>query len=130
MRTGILPVLALGALVACGGSYSNPQPEPDYDVRVSGGANREESKELARALEATRDVLREYGWTVYRVDSSTDEWVVEARQGSDDRLRVYLSEDDGEVKVRGWRQKDGEPEPIPPSFFTDIQNRIKAGGTS
>jgi hypothetical protein len=130
MKSDILPILALGALVACGGSYSDPEPEPqpDAQIRVEVSDDDGDDASLDRAVQAAREVLSEEGWTVFRVDRSGADRVVEARRGGDELLRIYVTSGENDtVSLRGWRQKDGEPQPMPPDILSEIQERIRTG---
>jgi hypothetical protein len=137
MKAKYLPFLALGALVACGGSYSNPEPDPTYGnegvVVTDNGddddddAVRANSASMDRVVRVAREVLAEEGWTVYRVDRSGTDRVIEARRSGDERLRIYATPRDGDIALRGWHQEAGDLKGSPQEILAAIELRLRTG---
>jgi hypothetical protein len=134
MKGKFLPSIALGAALACGGgSYSTPTPE--YTENGNGDGSFNEAVVVVRGgtvsmddvVDVSRSVLTDEGWTVYRVDRSGDDRVIEARRGSDEMLRIYATPQGGDLSLRGWVQKNGEPQGSPRDILSAIELRLKTG---
>jgi hypothetical protein len=132
-----MPLLALGTFLACGGgSYSSPAPENgdgdvDIAVRVQDDADeavvRANNASMDQVVDAAREVLQEEGWTVFRVDRSGTDRVIEARKGGNELLRIYATPKEGDVALRGWRQENGEPKGFPTDILQAIELRLRTG---